>query len=298
MLVASVKDMTLGYAVVTPARDEEENLRRLAAALVAQTVAPTAWVVVDNGSRDRSRAVVEGLAAEHKWIRLVESPPTPDPIPGAPIVRAFHRGLEELAELPELVVKLDADVTFDADYFERLAAAFADDASLGIAGGVCLEEENGAWRATHVTGEHVRGAVRAYRRACLEQVLPLPERLGWDGVDELKAQVLGWRTGLVPGLAFRHHRKLGERDRGHAGRWLAQGRGAHFMGYRPLYLLLRTLHRARRDPAALAMLWGYASAAIRRQPVYEDAAVRAHLRRTQRLRHLRARTREATGRNA
>lgn len=285
------------YALVTPARDEVENLRRLGESLVAQTVLPQAWIVVDNGSTDGSDALVQAFAAEHAWARVVDSPPTKEPVPGGPVVRAFHRGLEALGELPDVVVKLDADVSLEPRYFETLLLAFEADPLLGIAGGTCLEEEDGEWRPVHVTGDHVRGAVRAYRRGCLEQVLPLPERLGWDGVDELKAQVLGWRTGVVPGLAFRHHRRLGERDRGRAGRWLAQGSGAHFMGYRPLYLLLRSLHHARRDPAALAMLWGYAGAAIRREPVYDDAAVRAHMRERQSLRRLRQRAREALGRS-
>lgn len=286
------------WAAITPARDEADNLRRLADALAAQTVVPTAWIVVDNGSRDRTRELVETLREELPCVRLVDSPPTAQPLPGGPVVRAFHRGLEDVPADVDVVVKLDADVSFDADHAAELLQAFAADETLGITGGVCLEQVDGEWRPTHVTGDHVRGAVRAYRRACLDAVLPLPECLGWDGVDELKAQVLGWRTGVVPGLSFRHHRKLGERDRGRSGRWLAQGRGAHFMGYRPSYLLLRTLHHARRDPAALAMLWGYVSSSLRRAPTYGDALVREHLRRQQSLRRLHVRAREALGRSS
>jgi poly-beta-1,6-N-acetyl-D-glucosamine synthase len=288
--------VALSYALITPARDEAENLRRLAGCLSTQSVAPTAWIVVDNGSGAETHLVLEQLAAEHPWFRWIVSPPTARPLPGAPIVRAFHRGLEEIAADVDVVVKLDADVSFAPDHFERLLQAFEDDLGLGIAGSTCLELENGDWRPIHVTGDHVRGAVRAYRRACLDAVVPLPECVGWDGVDELKAQVLGWRTGLVPGLSFRHHRKLGERDAGRHARWVAQGRGAHFMGYRPLYLLLRVAHHVRRDRGALGMVWGYALATARREPVYEDRLVREHLRSTQSLRRLHVRAREALGR--
>ncbi len=286
----------LSYAVITPARNEADNLRRLAASLVDQTLEPAAWIVVDNGSSDESQDVVAALSDQCDWISLVNVPGADRARPGAPIVRAFEAGVAALDTVPDVVVKLDADVSFDVDYFERLARAFSDDPTLGIAGGICYELENGVWTATRVTGDHVRGASRAYRRACLEQVSPLEQRVGWDGIDELRASVLGWRTYIVPGLIFHHHRKVGERDGARHRRWYAQGAGSYFMGYRFSYLALRTLHRARQDPAALAMIAGYTASALRREPRYDDVAVRAYLRRQQSLRTLPARVGEALGR--
>jgi glycosyl transferase family 2 len=286
----------LTYAAVTPARDEADNLRRLADALLTQTVRPSEWIVVDNGSGDDTAAVTARLAADAGWIRFLRVPGEPAALPGAPVVRAFHAGLAALSSQPDVVVKLDADVSFDPDYFERLLAAFAADSRLGIAGGRCDELENGVWRPQTVTAGHVRGAVRAYRRACLEDVLPLEERMGWDGIDGLKAKARGWKTEVVPGLAFRHHRSVGERDGARRARWLAQGRGMWAMGYRPGYLLVRTLFRAGRDPSALAMLWGYAAAGLRREPQLGDPAARDELRRRQSLRSLPLRAREALGR--
>jgi len=288
--------MTLSYAVVTPARDEAANLRRLAESMLAQRVRPAEWVVVDNGSTDETPALVGDLAARLGWIRLVTVPGDERARPGAPVVRAFHAGLAALRREADVVVKLDADVSFDPDHFEVLLAAFAGRPRLGIAGGDCLELDRGVWRAVPVTGAHVRGAERAYRRACLDQVLPLEERMGWDGIDELRATVHGWETEIVAGVGFRHHRPVGARDGGRRRRWLAQGEGAHYMGYRPSYIALRTLRRTLREPAAAAMLWGYARAAVRREPRYADARVRDELRRGQRLRELPLRAREALGR--
>jgi biofilm PGA synthesis N-glycosyltransferase PgaC len=288
--------MTLSYAIVTPARDEADNLRRLAECVRSQTRLPTVWVVVDSGSRDDTPAVVEALAREYPWIRLGRTPGVRRAAPGAPVVRAFHSGLSELDPLPDVVVKLDADVSLDHDFFERLLAEFALDPQLGIAGGGCRELVDGEWRQTRVTGEHVRGACRAYRRACLEAVLPLVESMGWDGVDELQARARGWTTRIVPNLDFRHHRRVGERDGAWHRRWRAQGAGAYAMGYRPLYLVLRTLHRARRNPAAVAMIGGYVAAAMRHAPRMQDAEARTLLRNEQRLRNLPARAREALGR--
>lgn len=285
----------LTYALVTPARDEAGNLRRLAASVEAQTVHPVEWVIVDNGSADGTADVVLELAARLPWVRLVRSPGAVGAARGAPIVRAFMAGLESLESDPEIVVKLDADLSFPPEHFEGLLAAFAAEPRLGIAGGVCWEEVGGVWKPQFATRDHVRGAARAYRRACLDDVLPLAERMGWDGVDELKAQTRGWRIRSLPELPIRHHRALGGRERRLA-KWVAQGDMAHFMGYRPSYLLCRALYRAAQEPSALAMVWGYARAALQRRPRYEDAATRAHLRREQSLLRLPERFREARGR--
>jgi hypothetical protein len=143
----------------------------------------------------------------------------------------------------------------------------------------------------------VWGAARAYRWACLQQILPLEARMGWDGVDELKAGARGWRTETLRHLPFRHNRREGERDGARRRAfWAKSGGAAHYMGYRPSYVLARTLHHALRDRAALALLWAYAAASIRRDPRCPDADARAFLRNKQRLRHLPSRMREANRR--
>jgi glycosyltransferase involved in cell wall biosynthesis len=286
----------LSYALVTPARSERANLERLAAALVGQTILPSHWIIVDNGSEDGTDVLAAELAATHDWISTISIPGEARPVPGAPIVRAFHAGLTELREFPDLVVKLDADVSVESDHFERIAQAFVGDPSLGIASGTCLEQDaDGRWLPIEVAEGHVRGAVRVYRRECLEQVLPLVERVGWDGLDELKAAVLGWTTRMLPDLAFHHHRRLGARDGAATARWRAQGEAAWFMGYRFSYLALRSLHRARRDRAALTMITAFLGAAVRREERYADVAVRRHLRQTQRLRALAGRVADSRG---
>jgi glycosyltransferase involved in cell wall biosynthesis len=285
----------IGYSVITPARDESENLRRLADSIIAQTVRPDVWVVVDNGSTDDTVGLVRELAATHSWIRATTSPGERTAVPGAPIVRAFHAGLAQLAAPSEVVVKVDADVSMAPDHFERLMAAFAEDPALGIAGSRCFELEDGAWQPANVTGSGVRGAVRAYRWACLEQLLPLPERTGWDTIDELQAATHGWKTETLEELRFDHHRRVGARDGAPSKRWLAKGEAAYYLGYSPVYLSLRAVYRARRDGdlAALAMVWGYVRSGLRRERRHPDRAARSYLRREQRLRNIRARLREA-----
>jgi glycosyltransferase involved in cell wall biosynthesis len=288
----------VNYAVLTPVRDEALDLPRLARSLAAQTVRPARWLLIENGSSDGTAEVAAHLAAEHDWIGVVHAEPGPPAQRGAPVVRALHAGVAALAQPFDIVAKVDADVSFEPNYFESLLRAFAADAELGLASGSCLEQFDGAWRERTVTGTHVWGAARGYRWACLQDVLPLDERMGWDGLDQLKAVARGWKVDRVPGLQFRHHRREGLRDGSRRRVWAAQGSAAHYMGYRFSYLVLRTIHRARREPAAIAILGAYLAAALRRDERCPDVEVRRCLREQQRARHLLARAREVGSRAA
>jgi glycosyltransferase involved in cell wall biosynthesis len=294
----------LSYALITPARDEARNLRRLGECVTAQRHLPYAWIVVDDDSKDETVAVAQGFAERgNGWIRVIRSPgaeqktgPLAAGRQAGRDVLAFNAGIAALDGLPDLLVKLDADVSFDPDYFERLASRFAADPRLGIAGGMCLEQDHiGRWVPQYVTGDHVRGATRVYRTRCFQEVSPLPVRLGWDGIDELTAQVKGWRTRTFGDITFRHHRPVGQRD-GSWSSWSSRGDTAHYMRYRPSYLVVRSVYRSIRDVHALAMIWGYAGAALRRRPRHENDDVAAHLRRQQALRRLPGTFREAAGR--
>jgi hypothetical protein len=291
-----VTDRRLTYAVVTPVRNEAANVRRVAESLASQSLVPDAWVIVDTGSTDDTRSIIEELAATQEWITATSLDEAEELLRGGPIVRAFELGLSMLPRATDVVVKLDADTSFDPPYFERLISAFAADETLGMASGTCTELEDGEWRERHVTGTTVWGASRAYRRACLEDVRPLEHRMGWDGVDEFRANSKGWKMQTLKDLPFRHHRREGERDGAPHRARLAQGRAARFLGYRLSYLALRAIWNARREPAALAMIVGYVQATIQREPRLTDATARAYLRRQQSIRRLPLRAAEALGR--
>ena len=283
----------LSYAIVTPARDEAENVRRLARSLAAQAATPATWLLVDDGSEDGTRQLVQSLAQEHAWIRLA----TTDGgalARGAPIVRAFHHGLTALDPLPDVVVKLDADMSMPPDHFQRLLAEFERDPRLGIAGGIGYEKgADGVWRQRHSTGPPVWGGCRAYRRECLREILPLEERMGWDTLDLIKANLKGWATKVFYDLAFRHHRAEGERDGRRFHVSMIQGEAAHYMDYRPSYLVVRTAFRMRHEPAAIGLLIGFARAWASRRPRCADDELRRYVRDQQRLRKLPVRAREA-----
>jgi glycosyltransferase involved in cell wall biosynthesis len=286
----------LRCAVVTPVRDEEVNLRRLADSLEHQTIKPEAWFIVDTGSSDGTVELARELARRLPFARLLAIGGPRMPTRGAPIVQAFNAGLDALESEPDVVVKLDADLSFDIDYFERLLDAFGRDPSLGLASGICTELRNGQWQPQFGSRSHVWGASRAYRWSCLQSVRPLEEREGWDDIDSMKAQINGWRVRTLADVPFRHHRTMGTRDGTARRRWTSQGTTAHYMGYRFSYLVARAAWRARHERAALAMISGYVAAMVRGQPRCPDPAVQAHLRSKQRLRHLPTRLAESVGR--
>jgi len=277
------------YAIVTPARNELDNLTRLAESLTAQTLLPAYWIIVDDGSDDGTAELAAKLAAEHDWIHLELPVPATDGaltegrFEGRDLI-AFRRGVAALPEPTEVVIKVDADTSFDPEYFQILISRFEEQPDLGIAGGSCYELEGGRWERVKVAETHPRGASRAYRWECLQESMSLEPKMGWDGLDEVQASLLGYRTKVFLDIGFRHHRPMGgrERDRFRAGSVL--GRASWYMGYRPSYLCLRVLYRVRRDPSAVAMLWGYIAAAVRRTPRCPDARLIQHLREQQRLR--------------
>jgi poly-beta-1,6-N-acetyl-D-glucosamine synthase len=281
--------------VVVATRDSREmvleSVKRLFSPLLERVI------VVDNGSEDGTLELARELAVQHDWIRVFSIPGASAAERGAPIVRALHAAIAELSsDPPDIAVNVDADISMEPDYFRRLLAEFDEDASLGIASGSAFELQDGAWRQRHVTGSTVWGASRAYRWDCLQELLPFEERVAWDGIDEFKANARGWRTTTFEQLPFRHHRREGERD---GSSWRArrnQGHAAYYVGYRPWYLVLRSLWNARREPSALGMIWGYAAAAVRREPRSGDRDARAYLRRQQSIRKLRLRSLEAAGR--
>jgi glycosyltransferase involved in cell wall biosynthesis len=280
--------MRTGYALVTPARNERANLERLAGCVVAQSERPVAWVIVDDGSDDGSGELLAGLADRHDWIHVLDTGGPAEAIQDGRrrgrALDAFRHGVSALGEPVEVVVKVDADTSFDADYFEALARRFREQPDLGIAGGACYELEGGAWRRQRVASTHPRGASRAYRWACLEEVMTLDSRMGWDGLDEVKVRMQGYRSQTFLDLGFRHHRATGGRERSRLSHNAAQGSAAWYMGYRPSYLLLRTVYRLTREPSAVGMAWGYLSSAARREARCPERAIVRRLRDEQRLR--------------
>jgi hypothetical protein len=152
-----------------------------------------------------------------------------------------------------------------------------------MAGGACHELQDGEWVRRRVVPTAVWGASRAYRWECLDSVMGLAPQVGWDGIDEIKTQLAGYRTGTIVDLPFLHHRPEGMRESARVQAHILSGGAAWYMGYRPTYLVLRSLYRARSDRAALGLIWGYVRGALTRAPRCPEPGVIPVLRERQRL---------------
>jgi poly-beta-1,6-N-acetyl-D-glucosamine synthase len=292
-------------AVVVSFLDEERHLPTLLGSIAAQTRPPDRLLLVDDGSRDGSFAIAERFAAAHPYARAMRRPPRPpetDRLASAAELRSFQWGVEQLDGRYDIVAKLDADLDLAPRHFETVERAFAADPGLGVAGTyLSAPTPSGALAREYNPPHHVRGPNKFYRRACLEQIDPVPAILGWDAIDEIRARRAGWgsRSLELPEGETVHLRPTGAHD-GVLRAYRRWGRCAWGYGADPLQVLVGGVRRLRRRPYGLCGIHyvaGWAIAGARRLPRAEPET-RAFFRAEQRARVLRrrlprARTQEA-----
>ncbi|MBP8260301.1 MAG: glycosyltransferase family 2 protein [Verrucomicrobia bacterium] len=250
------------YVVVTPARNEEENIVYTIESMSRQTALPSRWVIVDDGSSDRTGQIIDAAAREIPWILALHRKDRGCRKQGGGVIETFYDGYELVRSEPwQFVVKFDADLSFEAEYFERCLTKFAKEPRLGIGGGLICEERSGrlVCESPSDPGFHVRGATKIYRRTCWDQIGGLIRAAGWDTVDELKANMLGWKTCSFPDVPLRHHRFTGTAD-GALRTWFKNGVANYVAGYHPLFMFLKCLRRISERPylmASAALACGY-----------------------------------------
>lgn len=274
------------YIVITPARNEAAHLGELIASMISQTTQPRRWVLVDDGSSDQTGAIVDGAAARHTWIRTVHRPDRGFRQQGRGVIDAFYEGFQLVCNEPwDFVVKLDADLSFGPGYFESCLARFDREAQLGIGGGTICQPVGGRL-VCEWPGDprfHVRGATKIYRRACWNGIGGLLRAPGWDTIDELKANMLGWRTGTFAELQLEHHRQAGAADGGWKN-WVKNGRANYVTGYHPLFMLCKCVRRLARKPyllGAAGLLYGFVGGYVLRVPRVADRELVRFVRRQQ-----------------
>ncbi len=266
--------MKQSYVVVTPARDEERTIEFTMRSMLAQTIPPLRWVIVDDGSTDATRELVDRELAAAPWIELAVRGDRGHRALGGGVIDAFNDGFAKVRDLPfEFVVKLDADLSFEPDYFENLLRHFAADSKLGMASGKTFLVEGGVRKIEWCPDEHVRGPAKMYRRACFEAIGGLEARRGWDMIDETRAQMLGWTTRSFLSERLIHHRPIDGRQANALRSRFEMGELYHFLGYHGLYMLVRSLRSAVQDfprgTGGIALLLGYLRAALRRAPRFD-----------------------------
>jgi glycosyltransferase involved in cell wall biosynthesis len=256
------------YVLITPAHNEEPFIEKTLASMVAQTILPELWVIVDDGSTDRTAEIVERYAARCPWIDLVRRPQRIDRS-FAGKVCAFNSGLEHARSLEfDVIGNLDADLSFDPEYLEFLIGKFAEDPRLGVAGTPFTEDGGYDSARDSFEGEnHVAGGCQLFRRRCFEDVGGyIPNPLGGiDWIAVTTARMKGWRTRSFPQKRFHHHRTLGTAGKSGVAASFLYGEKDYCLGGSPIWQLFRVAYRGTKRPIdGLALLSGYCWAAIKR----------------------------------
>jgi GT2 family glycosyltransferase len=275
--------------VVSPVHNEAAHIELVALALASQTRQPDLWVVVDDQSTDETPQMLAQLAERLDFISVISRQPPAsadapkDRLAIAAPPRAFNLGLNSADwQAFTHIAKLDGDVELPPRYFELLLGEFANDAALGLAGGVMQERDGEGWSEAHAANDyHVRGGLKCYSRECLEAIGGIQERLAWDAIDEIYARMRGYKTRTMLRLIALHHRPTASADgllRGRA----RHGQCAYIVRFTLPWVTLRAFKVARERPRALsgfAFLYGYLRSALLRVPRIDDPEFRRFVRR-------------------
>lgn len=196
--------------IIIAAHNEEAFISKTLTSLVNQTLLPSKIVVVDDQSTDNTFKTASSFAEKYSFISVVSNKSSLEHLPGSKVINAFYKGLESLDEDYDIICKFDADLIFPEHYLETIIRHFKSNSEVGMAGGFCTVEENGAWKLENLTSkDHIRGALKAYRKECFLQIGQLKPAMGWDTVDELLAQYHGWKIITDKKLLVKHLKPTG-----------------------------------------------------------------------------------------
>lgn len=275
---------SIKYVIITPVRDEEDYVEATIRAVTSQTILPSEWVIVDDGSSDRTASIIGQYATQIPWIHTVHRINRGFRKSGAGVVEAFYDGYNALhCRDWDFVVKLDGDLTFSSDYFEKCFEHFDREPNLGLGGGDIYHEIAGTLKLEVNPRFHVRGATKIYRRACWEAIGGLWPGPGWDTIDEVKANMLGWKSLSFNDLQVIHHRLTGTAD-GILRNRIKKGLVCYVSGYHPLFVAAVCMFRLAQRPyvvGSAAICYGFLKGYCSRMPRVNDARLVKYLRRQQ-----------------
>ncbi len=252
--------------------------------MIVQTMLPAEWIIVNDGSTDDTGKIIDRYSREIPWITVIHRNNRGFRKSGGGVVEAFNEGLSRLSSSKwDFLVKFDGDLSFEPDYFEKCFKYFSLEPTLGIGGGVVCHEIGGKLVLEQTPRFHVRGATKIYRKACWDILGGLIRAPGWDTLDEVKANMLGWKTRSFIDLILIHHKYTGSAD-GKWGGWVKNGRANYISGYHPLYMVLKCISRLFRSPmiiGAVGLFYGYSSGYFKRIPQVDDKLLVKYLRKQQ-----------------
>jgi glycosyltransferase involved in cell wall biosynthesis len=276
--------------LVAPCRDEAAYMRRTLDALARQTLAPAAIVVVDDGSTDETPRILEEYRSRMATLRVVRRENRGIRAVGPGVIEAFYAGLATVnLDDFDYLCKIDLDLDLPERYFDILVGRMEDDPRLGTCSGKPYYPHPRTGRPTSegCGDETSAGMTKLYRVECFRQTGGFVRQVMWDGIDNHRCRMLGWKAASWddPPIRFTHLRPMGSSHKGIVTGRMRHGFGQYFMGTDPIYMLASAVFRMAKAPylvGGAAMMWGYLKAARDRVPRYDDPAFRRFLRRYQR----------------
>lgn len=237
------------YVLITPARNEEAFIELTIKSVVAQTVKPLKWVIVSDGSTDHTDEIVMKYAVVHPWIELVRMPERHERHFAGKAL-AVNLGYKRLMEMRyDVIGNLDADVSFEQDYFAFLMSRFAENPKLGV-GGTAFREGNLTYNYEFVGLEHVSGMCQMFRRECFEAIggYPAIRTGGIDLIAVLSARAKGWETRTFVEKSFVHHRSQGHALHTGLLERVHMGKKDYLLGNHPMWEVFRSLYQMQYKP--------------------------------------------------
>ena len=286
-----MRPQELTYVLITPARNEERFIEQAIRSVVSQAVLPRRWLIVSDGSTDRTDDIVRKYLADHPWMELMRRPERSDRHFAAK-ADCFNAGYERVrGDNFDVIGNLDADMTFGRDYYEFLLAKFAADPKLGVAGSRWVEGTSSYdFRFSNLG--HVSGACQLFRRQCFEEIggyVPVKGG-GIDWIAVTTARMKGWKTRTFVERICHHHRPMGTATQGKLKACFKHGRVDYYLGGHPLWQLFRGCYQMTREPyllRGLLLLAGYWWAWMTRvkRPISSELMRFNRREQMQRLRH-------------
>ena len=275
------------YCLVSPCRDEAEYMERTLETVTGQTEPPSLWVIVDDGSTDRTPEILRQWSARFDYIRVVTRPDRGARKVGPGVIDAFYSGYATISQRDfDFVCKLDLDLELPPRYFEILMDKMEANPRLGTCSGKPYMLLDGKLVSEKCGDENSVGMTKFYRVQCFEEIDGFVREVMWDGIDGHRCRMLGWVAASYdePDLRFVHLRPMGSSHKGLVTGRMRHGFGQYFMGTSPIYMTASALFRMTRPPVLIggaSMWWGYAKSMLQRAPRYDDPEFRRFLRRYQ-----------------
>ena len=274
------------YLIISPCRNEADFMRKTIESVICQTVQPSLWVIVDDGSNDETPSILAEYASKSAFIKILHRDNRGFRSVGPGVIEAFYAGYAVVQiEDFDFICKLDLDLELPPRYFEMLIQRMNENPRLGTCSGkpYFIDKRNGKLVSEKCGDENSVGMTKFFRKECFQQIGGFIRQVMWDGIDGHRCRMHGWfaYSWDEPDLRFIHLRPMGFSQKGMLTGRMRHGYGQYFMGTGLTYMTVSALYRMTRPPfiiGGLAMWCGYVRSMLSGKERLKDPAFRSFLR--------------------